>query len=171
MSNQFQWPKIILRAITTVVLIANHTLAATLSPQKSVIKSSPTHNVAQNSQAIQQFQQGLELFKKGDLVAAESSFRKAIEIDGNFAAAYANLGSVLVNQEKLTEAIPQFESAIRLKPDEPQLYYQLGLTLYLAGRPQDAKAPLTKARDLLKQQGKNAEASQIDKALERINSK
>jgi Flp pilus assembly protein TadD len=171
MSNQLRWPKIILGTITSVVLFANNTLAATLSSSKSPIKSSPATNLAQNSQAIQQFQQGIELFKKGDLVAAETAFRKAIQIDSNFAAAYANLGSVLVNQEKLTEAVPQFESAIRLKPDEPQLYYQLGLTLYLAGRPQEAKVPLTKARDLLKKQGKNTEASQIDKALERINSK
>src|SRR4028118_729169 len=85
---------------------------------------SPVNNsLVQNTGANEYFQQGLNFAAQQDIASAEAAFRRVIEIDPNFAEAYANLGSVLANQNKLAEALPYFETAIRLKPNVPEFYY------------------------------------------------
>lgn len=145
---------------------------ATLQMLSAVAAPTPTLNpsqvFAQNSSANDLFQQGVNLYQRGNLAEAETAFRKALQIDPNFAEAQANLGSILANQNKISEAIPYFEAAIRLKPDLAVFHYQLGLALYLNSRPADAINPLKKARDLLRAQGKTQEAETIEQALQRL---
>ena len=131
-------------------------------------QSNKTTIIALNQEAKAEFDRGVKLYKEGELESAEAAFRKAIELDSEFAEAYANLGSLLANQNNLSEAISQFENAVRLRPELAVLHYQLGVALYLENKRPEALASLSKARDLLKEQGKTEDAEKVEKAIERI---
>lgn len=159
-----------LLAIVTILslLSSNQAYASSLKQTLKQTQPSNTKIIALNQEAKAEFDRGVKLYQEGDLTSAEAAFRKAIEIDSEFAEAYANLGSLLANQDNLAEAISQFETAVRLRPDLAVLHYQLGVALYLENKRPEAIASLTKARDLLKEQGKAEDAAKIEKALERI---
>ncbi len=74
----------------------------------------------------------------------------------------------MANQNNLPEAISQFENAVRLRPELAVLHYQLGVALYLENKRPEAVVSLTKARDLLKEQGKTEDAEKVEKAIEKI---
>ncbi|NEQ41632.1 MAG: tetratricopeptide repeat protein [Okeania sp. SIO3I5] len=159
-----------LLAITAIVTILSTTQADAssfkLTPKQS--QSNNTTIIALNQEAKTEFERGVKLYKEGDLKSAEAAFRKAIDLDSEFAEAYANLGSLLANQNNLSEAISQFENAVRLRPELAVLHYQLGVALYLENKRPEAVVSLSKARDLLKEQGKTEEAEKVEKAIERI---
>ncbi|MDF0553659.1 tetratricopeptide repeat protein [Kamptonema sp. UHCC 0994] len=160
---------ILTAAVVAITLINSQGAVANTSPSVKIVRATErpliSQIVAENSSANDYFQKGVALVKKQDLAGAEAAFRKAIEIDPNFAEAYANLGSVLANQNKLEEAISNFENAVRLKPNVAVLHYLLGRALYEQNRPKEAAEPLKKARDLFKQQGQNQEAETIERVL------
>jgi tetratricopeptide (TPR) repeat protein len=53
----------------------------------------------------------------GKIDEAKSCYVKAIEINPNFAEAYANYGSICAQQEQWQQAVSAYEKAIALKPD------------------------------------------------------
>ncbi|MDB9510642.1 tetratricopeptide repeat protein [Kamptonema animale CS-326] len=169
MLKKFKNRDILTVVAVAVTLITSQAVAATTLPSVKAAKPTPTllasQILAENSSANDYFQKGVALVQKQDLAGAEAAFRKAIEINPNFAEAYANLGSVLANQDKLEEAISNFEKAVSLKPNVAVLHYLLGRALYEQNRPQEAAEPLKKARDLFKQQGQNQEAETIERVL------
>ena len=169
MLKKFKNMNILTVAAIAVTLINSQAVSATTSPSVRTVKATArpliSEILAENSSANDYFQKGVALVKKQDLVGAEAAFRKAIEINPNFAEAYANLGSILANQNKLEEAISNFENAVRLKPNVAVLHYLLGRALYEQNRPKEAVEPLKKARDLFKQQGQNQEAETIERVL------
>ncbi len=147
-------------SLLTVALVC----AANIS--LSVRAESPVKNIlVQNTGANEYFQQGLSLAAQQDREGAEAAFRRAIQIDPNFAEAYANLGSLLANQNKLAEAVPNFQTAIRLKPNVPEFYYMFGQVLYAQDKISDAVESFKKARDLLKKQGKTQEANSLERVI------
>jgi len=159
-----------LLAITSILSILSTTQvnASNLKPNLEQGQSNKITIIAFNEEAKAEFDRGVKLYKEGQLESAEAAFRKAIELDSEFAEAYANLGSLLANQNNLAEAISQFENAVRLRPELAVLHYQLGVALYLENKRPEAVASLTKARDLLKEQGKTEDAEKVEKAIERI---
>jgi len=130
---------------------------------------SPVNNsLVQNTGAKEYFQQGLNFAAQQNRASAEAAFRRAIEIDPNFAEAYANLGSVLANQNKLAEAVPYFETAIRLKPNVPEFYYMLGKVLSAQNKRAEAVESVKKARDLYRNQGKTQAANKLDEVIKNL---
>jgi tetratricopeptide (TPR) repeat protein len=130
---------------------------------------SPVNNsLVQNTGANEYFQQGLNFAAQQNTASAEAAFRRAIEIEPNFAEAYANLGSVLANQNKLSEAVPYFETAIRLKPNVPEFYYMLGKVLSAQNKRAEAVESVKKARDLYRKQGKTQAANKLDEVIKNI---
>jgi tetratricopeptide (TPR) repeat protein len=65
-------------------------------------------------------------------------YRKAIRLDPNSAVAHANLGSALVNQGELEQALVEFREATRLEPTNADLWLQLGQLYEQMGRGEDA---------------------------------
>lgn len=130
---------------------------------------SPVNNsLVQNTGANEYFQQGLNFAAQQNTASAEEAFRRVIEIDPNFAEAYANLGSILANQNKLAEAVTYFETAIRLKPKVPEFYYMLGKVLSAQNKMAEAVESIKKARDLYRNQGKTEAANKLDEVIKNL---
>lgn len=63
-------------------------------------------------------------------MAAESHYRRALELDPSFAAAFTNLGNVLVRRQALGEARECYEKALFLDPEQPEARYNLANLLF-----------------------------------------
>ena len=60
-----------------------------------------------------------------DLVEVEALLRKSITLDPRLADAHLQLGILFHDQQRDPEAIPEFQAAIRLRPDDPDAHYRL----------------------------------------------
>jgi adenylate cyclase len=78
---------------------------------------------------------------KGEHQAALVSFNRAIEINPNYARAYAQKGNELINIGRPTDAPPLAEKAIKLSPRDPSIgifYWIIGKAYFFAGSYRDA---------------------------------
>ena len=75
---------------------------------------------------------GNKLYKDSLFVKAEVDYRKALELNPKSADAMYNLGNALMMQEKVKEAMEQFDAASRLEKDKKklaQIYHNMGVIL------------------------------------------
>ena len=72
------------------------------------------------------------------LSEAEVGFRKAAELNPNYADAHYNTGNVLKDQGKLEEALEAYQHALKIKPDYADAYNNLGAVLQDQGKLEDA---------------------------------
>ena len=84
----------------------------------------------------------------GKLQEAELSFRKALELNPNFANAYSNLGNVLRDLGQLQEAEKCIRRAIKLNPKFADAFSNLGNVLLDLGKLQEAELSFRKALEL-----------------------
>lgn len=96
--------------------------------------------------------------KKGDLEAAQKSFREALDISPEDAAAAYNVGEILFSNQKVDEAIPFFELAGRIKKDWPKPYHRLGLAYLNKG---DLDKALENLRKFVELDPQNPEAANV----------
>lgn len=80
--------------------------------------------------------------------AAESEFRKAIELKPDYADPYFYLGEVLYYDEKPTEAKESIEKGLALRPDSSQGNFFLGLVMQRLGYVTETIAPFQRALEL-----------------------
>jgi tetratricopeptide (TPR) repeat protein len=59
--------------------------------------------------------------------AAESEFRRALEIDGNYLAAYSALGALFVNTNQQERAIQEYTKIVERRPDNASAYTLIGM--------------------------------------------
>lgn len=105
--------------------------------------ATPYLNAAQiNTEAMLQYNQGIDYYKIGQYDQAISSFRAAIKIDPNYIDAYYNLGSVLEYLEQYDAALPVFKQIIVRKPDDYDSVYKAAWLSYKLGEYQKAKTYL-----------------------------
>ncbi len=91
---------------------------------------------------------GVILRDLGRLEEAESSQRKAIELNPDFPDAHSNLGNVLRDLGKLQESESSQRKAIDLNPDFANANYNLGTILRDLGKVQEAEIYASKAIEL-----------------------
>jgi protein O-GlcNAc transferase len=77
---------------------------------------------------------GALLAKKGELVEAEASLRRALLARPDSVDAHYNLGIALYRQGKLDEALVQYRQALDLDPDHAGSHMNLGVALKDQGR-------------------------------------
>jgi tetratricopeptide (TPR) repeat protein len=81
--------------------------------------SKPYYNLGLSHVALNQKAQAVE------------AFRKAVEINSDYAEAHYNLGLLHSRDEQYAEASAEFARAIKSKPDYAEARYNLGLVYYL----------------------------------------
>lgn len=74
------------------------------------------------------------LHRSGHLDEAEEALNKALSCDAGFARAWSNLGNLLQDKLRLTEARMAHECALAREPSEPDFYWNYAMTLLLDGR-------------------------------------
>lgn len=84
--------------------------------------------------------QGRPTGSPGEMSAEEAACRRALELMPNFAEAHNNLGVVLRNARRLTEAEAAFRRAINLHGDNVAARYNLGVVLTETNRLVEAEA-------------------------------
>lgn len=106
-----------------------------------------------------QFQAGIVYEADGELRQAESHYRTAGELDGNFKAVYLNLGVVLGKQSRFDEALEQFQRGIEIDPTSPALHANLATVFAMQG--DFEAAVLSQSRAVRLTDGKQRQALQL----------
>ncbi|WP_449419471.1 tetratricopeptide repeat protein [Phormidium nigroviride] len=81
---------------------------------------------------------GNALQAMGKVEDAKNCYLKALEINPNFAEAYANLGSLYGGQQQWQSAIAAFQKAIAIKPDFAGAYRNFAKLWTQVGKPEEA---------------------------------
>jgi tetratricopeptide (TPR) repeat protein len=89
-------------------------------------------------QAATETNLGVALHMDGKLQQAEAHYRRALELQPDYASAYVNLGMALTELQRPEEAIAAYTRALDLGSADPDLKYRLGYALLQAGRPAEA---------------------------------
>ena len=114
---------------------------------------------------------------RNDLINAEASFKKAVEINNNFGLAIYNLGVVYEREGKLKEAIGQIEKIISFNNTNAGLAFELGLLYHRNNQKDLALQRLKKAVEIAPNYA-NAlwylaliyeERKELDKAISQLN--
>lgn len=95
-----------------------------------------------NTEAMLQYNQGIDYYKIGQYNEAISCFRNAIKLDPNYIDAYYNLGSVLEYVQQYDSALTVFKQIIVRKPDDYDSVYKAAWLSYKTGAAQKAKTYL-----------------------------
>lgn len=77
-----------------------------------------------------------------------AEFRKAIEINPNYAEAYHNLGLVYHHKAMFDEAIAELKKVIEIDPNLPEAHYNLGVAYHNKGMLDEAIAEYKKAIEI-----------------------
>lgn len=103
----------------------------------------PVNAATINTEAMLQYNQGIDYYKIGQYDAAIDCFRTAIRIDPNYIDAYYNLGSVLEYMQQYDSALAVFKQIIVRKPDDYDSVYKAAWLSYKMGEDQKAKTYLS----------------------------
>ena len=96
---------------------------------------------AQPRNALAHFQYAMSLWKTPEAAAqaatmrrVELLLRRATVLDPRMAKAYFELGTLLADQKRYAEAIPELRQAVRLQPDLSQAHYRLAQAYQRTGQ-------------------------------------
>ena len=90
-------------------------------------------------EAVEAYNKGIEIYKKGSYTEAEVKFRRAAELMPDDPEAHYNHGVALWKSGKAADAEMAFRAAIRLKPDYAWAYNNLGFILdFQEGKEEEA---------------------------------
>lgn len=95
-----------------------------------------------STEAILQYNQGIDYYKIGQYNEAITAFRNAIHIDPDYIDAYYNLGSVLEYLQQYDAALVVFKQIIVRKPDDFDSVYKAAWLSYKLGEYDKAKTYL-----------------------------
>jgi len=103
----------------------------------------------QTSMTAEQYaEEGVNYTKDKQYDKAVESFKQAIKLDPNLAAAYHGLGNIYGDTGRVAEALEPLKTAARLDPDNALIHLNLGITYGNLRRTDDAIAELNIAKQL-----------------------
>ncbi|WPF89521.1 tetratricopeptide repeat protein [Cyanobacterium aponinum AL20118] len=92
--------------------------------------------------------QAIEATEKGDFILAEKFWTELINEFPSNPAVWSNRGNARVSQNKIAEAIGDYNESIKLAPDAPDPYLNRGVAYEGLGKYQDAIADYQKVLEL-----------------------
>jgi tetratricopeptide (TPR) repeat protein len=114
------------------------------------------------------YQKGLNLYQEKDLPAAEVVLRQIIAINSTNDVVRLLLGDVLMQQEKVEEAIEVYVDVQTRSPKNPDAWVRLAQIEMRKDKPDVAKSYLQRAKELLQKQRQPERAERIGKLLEKM---
>lgn len=109
----------------------------------SVSPADPSRPFA--SEAVKNYNQGVELQQQGFLNQAIQKYKAALEADDRIERAYCNLGLIFIAQRNFSKASEAFKKALSLKPNNPFSLNGMGSVYYSKGKSQEAMVRWQKA--------------------------
>jgi tetratricopeptide (TPR) repeat protein len=100
------------------------------------------------STAMSLAQQGVDAHRRGDIDAAERSYRQALEADPDQPLALHYLGVACFQRKQYAEALPLLQRSTAKVPTEPEFHNNLGLVLAAMDRNDDAIAEYRRTLEL-----------------------
>ncbi|KAI9996611.1 hypothetical protein PInf_014348 [Phytophthora infestans] len=96
------------------------------------------------------YAEGLQHHKENHLGLAIDCYEKALALPGghNFASLYVNLGSALMAQNKVSEALESFKQAKHIQPNNVKAIFNYSVALLHLGRPKEAQHQLRRILEL-----------------------
>ncbi len=88
-----------------------------------------------------------QVFQDGDVDSAETGVRAVLRRAPRDPDALGFLGALLMQQGRMSEAVPPLQRAAALRPDDPAISYNLGSALAGLGRSQEAAQALRRSLD------------------------
>jgi Flp pilus assembly protein TadD len=82
---------------------------------------------------------GTVLLMGGDVAGARQAFEAALDVDPDVARAHNSLGVIAAREGRLPEAVEHWKRAAELNPEDYQTLFNLGSTLWGAGRREEAR--------------------------------
>ncbi|PAX60251.1 tetratricopeptide repeat protein [Brunnivagina elsteri] len=117
------------------------------------------------------FQKGLTLFQQKDYEAAEIAFRGVIAINSTNDVVHLLLGDCLIQQDRVGDAIAEFQYVIQRAPKKVDAYLRLSNALIAQGNKSEAISNLEKSRDLFQAQRQLQKAEQVNQLLQKLDIK
>jgi len=108
-----------LRGLISIYAARNQTAEAHARIDQSI--------AAQPNNASLHFLKGQIYGFERNAAAAEGEFRRALEIDGNYLAAYSALGALFVNTNQQDRAIAEYTKIVERRPDNAATYTLIGM--------------------------------------------
>ncbi|ODS39092.1 MAG: hypothetical protein A7315_11530 [Candidatus Altiarchaeales archaeon WOR_SM1_79] len=99
---------------------------------------------------------------------AEKMYRESIKINYSDARAHTNLGGLLSDLYRYDEAEKEYREAIRIDPNLPEPHLGLGILFASTGKNEWAKREFEIAVKLLKEQGREEDAKDVEKVLKQL---
>lgn len=136
------------KTLLSVLLIVVAAGLMNVQPVMAQTQTSPTITEAQLQKGDKLAQKALEATQNGDLVTAEKYWTDLIEQFPTNPAVWSNRGNSRVGQNKLQDAIADFNQSIELAPNSPDPYLNRGTALEGLGRWEDAIADYNRVLEI-----------------------
>lgn len=111
------------------------------------------------------YQKGKLLQQQGQIAAATSAYKRAVSLDGKLVEALIALGELQLNAQDYLEAVVTYRRLGELVPNNPGVYYNLGLALKGRDRASEARQAFQRAYQLFQkvrdQEGKDRSQMQL----------
>ncbi|SFM82194.1 Tfp pilus assembly protein PilF [Nitrosomonas nitrosa] len=124
------------------LLYSSNALALLLSTEEQYNIS--TSNAFQNP-SVDRYIEGINAMLKNDTAAAERRFTESINLDSSFSLPLIGLADIALRNQRKKEALTWLDKAVKVDPDNPQVYHALGRFYYLDRNPAKAETAFKKA--------------------------
>lgn len=126
---------LLLRTTAVMVVLMLGGCSSLQQANETMIRVSASRNPAK---AARLTWAGVKAFNVGAHEEALEKFSAAIAVDETYGPAHNNLGLLFYEEGDLYDAVLSFEAAMDYMPNDPSVYYNLGLALESAGKSQEA---------------------------------
>jgi Tfp pilus assembly protein PilF len=118
------------------------------APQRPPTLTEPTPELSNQQAAEVHVGLGRSLEKRGDVSQAMAAYLEAQKRDPKCLAACLRLAALYDRQGKFQDSATQYAKAVKLGPKDPDVYCDLGYSLYLQKRWEEAESNLRRAISL-----------------------
>jgi len=115
---------------------------STRTPKGGIEEINPAiaYSQRQRQEALEHYNAASQLHTDGKHVEALGEYRKALELDDQLYAAWNNMGQLLMEQGKNSDAVAAYQIAARLEITDPRPEYNIGLVYQRVGWAKDSYA-------------------------------